>query len=68
MTEREVEVLRLAAQALTVQAMAKRLVVSEATVRHHLEHIHDKLGVTSRAGAVLFAAENGLLLEEYPAP
>ncbi|MBI2171839.1 MAG: HD domain-containing protein [Chloroflexi bacterium] len=61
LTEREVDVLRLAAQALTVREMAKQLVVSEATVRHHLEHIYDKLDVSSRAGAVLFAAENGLL-------
>lgn len=67
LTEREVDVLRLVAQALTVQGMAKRLVVSEATVRHHLEHIYDKLDVSSRAGAALFAAENGLLAEDHTA-
>lgn len=68
LTEREVDVLRLAAQALPVRAIARRLVVSEATVRHHLEHIYDKLNVNSRAGAVLFAAENGLLTGDYTTP
>ncbi|MCI0439149.1 MAG: hypothetical protein L0177_08465 [Chloroflexi bacterium] len=30
-------------------------------MRHHLESIYGKIGVSSRAGAVLFAVENGLL-------
>jgi DNA-binding NarL/FixJ family response regulator len=29
-------------------------------VQHHVAHIYTKIGVTSRAGAALFAAENGL--------
>ncbi len=62
LTDREVEVLRLVSRGLTSKEMAKALVVSESTARHHLEHIYAKAGVTSRAGAVMFAAENGLLL------
>ena len=61
LTVREVEVLALAARGLTTKEMAKALVISESTARHHLEHIYDKVGATSRAGAVMFAAENGLI-------
>ena len=61
LTAREVEVLRLVSQGLSRREVAKRLVVSEHTVRHHLENIYSKVGVSSRAGAVLFAVENGLL-------
>jgi DNA-binding NarL/FixJ family response regulator len=41
--------------------MAKQLVVSEHTVRHHLEHIYSKVGVTTVVGATLFAVEHDLL-------
>ena len=63
LSEREIEVLRLAARELTIKEIAKLLFVSAHTVRHHLEHIHEKLGVSSRAGAVLYAMEQGLLEE-----
>jgi DNA-binding CsgD family transcriptional regulator len=52
LTEREVEVLALVAQGLTNRQISRRLFISPATVRTHLEHIYDKLGVRSRAGAV----------------
>jgi HD-GYP domain-containing protein (c-di-GMP phosphodiesterase class II) len=61
LTEREVQVLRLVAKGMTVKEIAKQLVVSDSTARHHLEHIYDKASVSSRAGAVMFAVENGLL-------
>jgi DNA-binding NarL/FixJ family response regulator len=61
LTDREVEVLRLIARGFTVKEAARALVVSESTARHHLEHIYAKAGVNSRAGAVIFAAENNLL-------
>ena len=61
LTEREVEVLQIAAKGITRQDMAARLFLSENTVRHHLESIYGKIGVSSRAGAVLFAVENELL-------
>lgn len=61
LTEREVEVLRLLGRGLSRAQVAQTLVISDATVRHHLEHIYDKIGVTTQVAAVLFALENGLL-------
>jgi DNA-binding CsgD family transcriptional regulator len=52
LTERELDVLSLVAQGLTNRQISGRLFISRATVRTHLEHIYDKLGVRSRAGAV----------------
>ena len=61
LTSREVEVLRLATGELTRAAIARRLGLTENTVRHHLEHIYGKTGTSTRVGAVLFAMEHGLL-------
>ena len=61
LSEREVEVLRLAAKELTIKQIAKLLFVSAHTARHHLENIYKKIDVSSRAGAVLYAMERGLL-------
>ena len=61
LTDREVEILRLLATGPTRRQMADQLCLSEHTVRHHLEHIYNKLGVNTRVGATLFAVEHGLL-------
>lgn len=61
LTDREVDVLRVAATGLTKRQMAQRLNISAKTVGTHLEHIYDKIGCSSRAAAVLFAMERGLL-------
>lgn len=61
LTDREVEVLRHAARDLSRREIAETLVVSESTVRSHIEHIYAKLGVSTRVGAVMFAMENDLL-------
>lgn len=61
LTDREVEIVRLLSKGLSRHEMAQQLVVSEHTVRHHLEHIYDKVGVSTRVGATLFAVEHGLL-------
>jgi HD-GYP domain-containing protein (c-di-GMP phosphodiesterase class II) len=61
LTDREVEVLRLIARGLNRREAATALVVSESTVRSHLEHIYAKIGVSSRAGATLYAVEHDLL-------
>ena len=61
LTEREMEVLRLAASGLTRRAIAGQLYLSENTVRHHLEHIYNKTGTTNRVSATLFAMEHGIL-------
>ena len=62
LTEREVDVLRLIARGLANKEVAARLRISPKTVGHHVEHIYVKAGVTTRAGATLFAMEHGLLL------
>lgn len=64
MTAREIEVLRLAARGLSNKEIAARLVISPKTVGNHVEHIYSKIGVTSRAGAGLFAMQHGLLPED----
>jgi len=61
LTEREVEVLRLLTQGRSNSEVAKTLFVSLATVKHHVLHIYAKIGVTSRAGAALFAMEHDLI-------
>lgn len=61
LTDREVEVLRLVARGLSNKRVARELVVSEHTVRHHTLHIYAKLGVSTRGAAALFAMEHGLL-------
>ena len=55
LTERELEVLELVAQGLTNRQVAARLFISTGTVRTHLEHVYEKLGVRTRAGAVAAA-------------
>jgi DNA-binding CsgD family transcriptional regulator len=55
LTERELDVLALVAQGLTNRQISRRLFIAPATVRTHLEHIYEKLGVRSRAGAVSVA-------------
>jgi DNA-binding CsgD family transcriptional regulator len=52
LTERELQVLELAARGRTNRAIASTVGVSPRTVAKHLEHIYRKLGVTSRAAAV----------------
>ena len=61
LTEREQQVLRLAAQGLTITQMANRLGVSARTVDRHLQHSYAKIGVTSRAAAAVFVVTHGLL-------
>jgi HD-GYP domain-containing protein (c-di-GMP phosphodiesterase class II) len=58
---REVEVLRLLARGLPNKAIAHLLSVTPKTVEHHVQHIYDKLGVATRAGATLFAAQHDLV-------
>jgi DNA-binding NarL/FixJ family response regulator len=60
LTDREVEVLRLVARGRTVRDIAAALVITEKTAGHHVEHIYAKTGVSSRAGAALFAMRHDL--------
>lgn len=60
LTDREREVLDLVARGLTNAEIASRLVVSDKTVRNHVSNVFAKLHVTSRAGAVARARDEGL--------
>jgi HD-GYP domain-containing protein (c-di-GMP phosphodiesterase class II) len=61
LSAREVEVLRLICRGGTIKTVASSLNLSPSTVDHHVRHVYEKVGVTTRAGATLFAVENDLL-------
>jgi DNA-binding NarL/FixJ family response regulator len=61
LTDREVEVLRLIARGHVNKQVATLLGISPKTVGRHIEHIYAKAGVATRAGATLWAMEQGLL-------
>jgi DNA-binding NarL/FixJ family response regulator len=60
LTDREQEVLTLVAQGLPNKLIARRLAISERTVKGHLTHIFERLGVTDRTQAALWAREHRL--------
>lgn len=61
LSDRELEALKLIAEGHTNRSIAARMHVSEATVKSHLTHAFDKLGVADRAAAVRVAYQRGLL-------
>jgi DNA-binding NarL/FixJ family response regulator len=61
LTERQVEVLRLVAEGLSNPKIAERLVISRRTAEHHVQEVYARIGVSSRAGAALFAMQHDLL-------
>jgi DNA-binding CsgD family transcriptional regulator/tetratricopeptide (TPR) repeat protein len=61
LTYREVEVLRLIADGLTNAQAAAKLSVTSRTINSHLTSVYSKIGITSRAAAVRFAADHGLI-------
>ncbi|MHC3002714.1 HD domain-containing phosphohydrolase [Gordonia metallireducens] len=60
LTPREREILGLVARGLTNREIASKLVLSEKTVRNHVERTYTKIGASNRVGASLYALENGL--------
>lgn len=58
---RELEVLELVAEGASNSDIAKRLHISQATVKSHLIHIFGKLGVSDRTAAVTVALQRGIL-------
>lgn len=61
LSERELEVLHLAAKDNSYKEIAAQIVVSLNTVRHHMKNIYTKLGVNKRSQAIAKAKEHGLL-------
>ena len=61
LTVREVEILRLIARGSTNRQAAQALGLSPKTVGHHVQHVYSKIGVSTRAGAAVFAMEHDLL-------
>ena len=61
LTERETEVLRLLAQGLSNKDISRTLNIAEQTVKTHVSHVLDKLGVPSRTQAALYAIRIGLV-------
>lgn len=62
LTPREMEVLRLVADGLPNKEIARRLGVSEHTVKFHLNALMGKLGAQSRTEAVVTATRQGLIM------
>ncbi len=66
LTQREREVLTVAAEGLTARQIATRLGVRERTITTHLGRIYEKLGVGNRLAAVRIAARSGLVTVGSP--
>lgn len=64
LTERELEVLGLAAKGMTNREIAQELVISVRTVQVHLSNVFSKMGVGSRTEAVLLALRRGWITLE----
>ncbi|HEU5432918.1 MAG TPA: LuxR C-terminal-related transcriptional regulator, partial [Thermomicrobiales bacterium] len=64
LTERELQVLRRLALRLTNNEIGHELFISPLTVKHHVEHISEKLGVSGRRAIVAHAAALGLLPDD----
>ncbi len=61
LSAREIEVLELVSRGTSNKEIAKQLWVSETTVKSHMLHIFDKLGVTDRTAAVTAALKRGII-------
>jgi DNA-binding NarL/FixJ family response regulator len=66
LTTRELEIVSALAEGETNKDIARRLSVSEETVKHHLTNIYNKVGVSQRLELVLFALRHNLISNEPP--
>jgi DNA-binding NarL/FixJ family response regulator len=64
LTEREIEVLKLAAKGMSNRGIAEELIISDRTVQTHLTNIFNKMGVGSRTEAVVHALRRGWITLE----
>src|ERR1700694_2070037 len=61
LTAREIEIIKLLAIGQANKQIAYRLHISEKTVRNHVSHMYEKLGIYDRSQAVLYAVRKGLV-------
>jgi len=61
LTNRELEILKLVATGLSNKQIAYRFKISEKTVRNHVSHIYEKVGVVDRSQAAVYAVRKGLI-------
>lgn len=61
LTPREMEILLLAAHGMRNREIAQELTITEGTVKMHLHHVFEKLGLQGRAGLIRYAHQNGLI-------
>lgn len=65
-TDRELEVMELVAQGFGIDKIAATLTISPHTVRTHIQHVISRLGVNSRAAAVVQLTDDGLIAAHRP--
>lgn len=61
LTQREREVLQLVSSGLTDKQVARRLSISENTIKNHMKHIRNKLGATNRVQAIILGIQLGVV-------
>jgi DNA-binding NarL/FixJ family response regulator len=61
LTPREIDMVRMVAEGLRNKEIARRMDITEGTVKTHLRNIYRKLGIETRVGVLRYAEEKGLL-------
>jgi DNA-binding NarL/FixJ family response regulator len=62
LTERERDVFRLLVRGYSNEQIARTLMLGDSTIKSHVQHLYQKLGVRDRVQVVIFAYENGLVV------